>query len=99
MRISLLLFSSILIAFTSCHQSKKIKIATSLKGSAAEKVGLEISSYLNNNGWEVEIISGGDFSGSKNITALQKDLVDFAFVSNDVAFSKDSKGIQTVMQL
>jgi TRAP-type uncharacterized transport system substrate-binding protein len=97
MRISVLLFSAILIVLSSCHQSKKIKIATSLKGSRAEKVGLEIAGYLNNNGWEVEIVSGGDYYGSKNITALQEDLVDFAFVSNDVAFSKNTKSIQTVM--
>lgn len=99
MRISVLLFSAILIVFSSCHQSKKIKIATSLKGSAAEKVGIEIANYLNDNGWEVEIISGGDYYGSKNIHALQEDLVDFAFVPNDVAFSKNSKSIQTVMPL
>ncbi|MCK5467468.1 MAG: hypothetical protein KAI99_03135 [Cyclobacteriaceae bacterium] len=99
MRISALLFSAILIVFSSCHQSKKITIATSLKGSAAEKVGVEIANYLNNNGWEVETISGGDYYGSKNIKVLQEDLADFAFVSNDVAFSKDSKGIQTVMPL
>lgn len=99
MRISVLLFSAILIVFSSCHQSKKIKIGTSLKGSRAEKVGTEIADYLNINGWEVEVISGGDYYGSKNIKALQEDLVDFAFVSNDVAFSKNSKSIQTVMPL
>ena len=99
MRISVLLLSAILIVFSSCHQSKKIKIGTSIKGSRAEKVGTEIADYLNINGWEVEVVSGGDYSGSKNIKALQEDLVDFAFVSNDVAFSKDSKSIQTVMPL
>ena len=99
MRISVLLFSAILIVFSSCHQSKKIKIGTSIKGSRAEKVGTEIADYLNINGWEVDVVSGGDYSGSKNIKALQQDLVDFAFVSNDVAFSKDSKSIKTVMPL
>lgn len=97
MRISLLLFFSILIAFTSCQKSKKIKIATSLKGSAEENVGLEIAGYLNNNGWEVEIFSGGDFYGSKNIKALEDNLVDFAFAPNDVGYSKNSNNIQTVM--
>ena len=97
MRIIFIILYTVLIALTGCHQSKKIKIATSLKGSRAEKVGFEIAGYLNKNDWEVEVISGGDYYGSKNIKALQEDLVDFAFVSNDVAFSKNSKSIQTVM--
>ncbi len=61
MRLSLSLLLGFIILFSGCYQSKKIRIGTSFKGSANEKVGLKIADYLNKNGWEVEILSGGDY--------------------------------------
>lgn len=99
MRLSLSLLFGFIMLFSSCYQSKKIRIGTSLKGSANEKVGLKIADYLNKNGWEVEILSGGDFYGSNKIKALQEGMVDFAFVPNDQVNEFGSKDIQTVMPL
>lgn len=100
MRLSLSLLLGFIILFSGCYQSKKIRIATSVKSSANEKVGLKISDYLNKNGWEVEILSGGDYYESKNkIKALQEGLVDFAFVPNDLVQDAHSRDIQTVIPL
>lgn len=99
MRPSFSLLLGFIVLFGGCTQSKKIRIATSLKGSANEKVGLEIADYLNKNGWEVEILSGGDYYGSQKTKALQEGLVDFAFVPNDMVNDFVSSDIQTVMPL
>lgn len=100
MRLSLSLLLGFIILFSGCYQSKKIRIATSLKSSANERVGLKIADYLNNNGWEVEILSGGDYYESKNkIKALQEGLVDFAFVPNDLVQDANSRDIKTVIPL
>ncbi len=99
MRISIVLFLVVFIVFSGCQQSKKIRIATSLKGSSTEKVGNEIAEYLNEIGWEVEIYSGEEYFGSKNIKAIENNVVDCAFISNDLPHDKNTLDIQTVMPL
>lgn len=100
MRLSLSHLLCCIILISSCNQSKKIKIATSLKGSANEKVGLAIADHLNSNGWEIEILSGGEYFGVKNnIKALQEGSVDFAFVPNDLVNDGGTMDIKTVLPL
>ncbi len=98
MRISVF-FTLVIIFFTSCQQSKKIRIAASLKGSSTEKVGEEIAEYLNYNDWEIEILSGGKYFGYSGIKTLQNDEVEMAFNSNDMKHEHSSGDIRTVMPL
>lgn len=99
MRLLVFLFSTLLLTLTACHQSKKVRIATSLKGGSNEKVGIELAEYLNKNGWEIEVLSGGDYFGSKNIEALREGKVDFAFVPNDLTQDINTQNIETVTPL
>lgn len=95
--ISIALFS--LLFFISCQSSKKLRLAIPVEGSAIEKVGLELASYLNSVGWEIELVRGSEYFGSKAMSAIIDGDIDLAFIQNDQAHTRESNDIRTVLPL
>jgi len=96
------LIAILLLAMTvlsSCQHSKKLRLAIPVQGSAAEKVGLELANYLNTVGWEIELVKGKEYFGSKSMGALITGDIDLAFMQNDQAHTRESNDIRTVLPL
>ena len=74
-------------------ESKKLKLAIPIEGSASEKVGQELARYLNSIGWEIELVIGKEYFGSKALTAILEGDVDLAFMQNDQAHTRESNDI------
>lgn len=97
MRLTILCILFIINFLLCCHPSKKLKLATSIEGTATEKFGDELADYLNSVGWEIEVIKGNDVYGSKSIPAILQNQVDMAFIQNDQAHTLQSNEVQTVL--
>lgn len=82
-----------------CQESKKLKLAASIEGSATQKLGIQLAEYLNTIGWEIELVSGNRVYGSNSIQALIDEDIDLAFIQNDLAHTRESNDIKTVIPL
>ena len=96
-----LIICSLLLSCTlfGCQQSKKLKMAVSIEGAAIEKLGIELADYLNSVGWEIELVKGKQVYGSKGIQALVDKEIDLAFIQNDLAHTRGTNDIRTVIPL
>ena len=89
----------ILFSFFGCQNSKNLKLAISMEGSATETLGLELAKYLNSVGWEIDVVSGEQFFGAKSIDAILQGKVEIAFMQNDQAHIRESNDVRTVLPL
>jgi len=87
----------ILSALIGCQPSKKLKLATSIEGTAALKAGQDLANYLNSIGWEIEVIKGPEVYGSQNINSIINHEVDLAFIQNDQAHTIESREVRAVL--
>jgi len=83
----------------SCQESKKLKIAHSVEGTSTEKVGQELANYLNSIGWEIELVQDSELLGAKSLSALINKEIDLTFIQNDVAHTRESNDIKTILPL
>ncbi|MCG8310931.1 MAG: hypothetical protein MI975_26315 [Cytophagales bacterium] len=74
-------------------------MAVSIEGAAIEKLGIELADYLNSVGWEIELVKGKQVYGSKGIQALVDKEIDLAFIQNDLAHTRGTNDIRTVIPL
>ena len=89
----------ILLFFASCQNSKKLRLAISIEGAASEVAGTELANYLNSVGWEIDVVVGSAVFGSKSVEAILEGEVDLAFMQNDMAHTRESNDIRTVIPL
>lgn len=82
-----------------CNHAKKLKLAISIEGSVTHNFGIELSNYLNSLGWKIDTVQGGEAYGSKSIHALLEDEIDMSFIQNDLAHTRESNDIRTVLPL
>ena len=95
--LSVLLLITFLII--GCHESKKLKLAASIEGSSGQELGKKLAEYLNTNGWEIELVTGANAYGSNSIQGLIDKDIDLAFIQNDLAHTRESNDIKTVIPL
>jgi len=96
---SIFIIIIVVLGLTCCTESKKLKLAIPMKGTAAYKVGLELSEYLNSLGWEIQLVEGTEYFGSKALTAIVDKDIDIAFIQNDQAHTRESNDIRTILPL
>ena len=88
-----------LFCLLGCQNSKKLKLAIPIEGTASAKVGEELAKYLNSIGWEIELVRGKEYFGSKALSAILDKEIDIAFMQNDQAHTRESNDIHTLLPL
>ena len=96
---ALMLLVFLVFGFSGCQESKKLKLAITMEGTAAAKVGRDLAAYLNDKGWDIEVVDDKDYYGSKALEALVDGNIDLAFMQNDQAHNRESNDIRTVIPL
>jgi TRAP-type uncharacterized transport system substrate-binding protein len=76
-----------------------LKFAASIEGSSTQVIGKKLAEYLNSIGWEIELVGGTNSYGSKSLQALIDGEIDLAFIQNDLAHTRESNDIKTVIPL
>ncbi len=93
------IFLLVLLMVSACGKPGKLRIATHIKGTAAETVAMDISDYLNDVGWDIEVLSGADYNSEKNLELIESGEVELAFISNNLDIQSPAQGINTILPL
>jgi TRAP-type uncharacterized transport system substrate-binding protein len=84
-------------SLSSCDKPGKIQLATHLKGTAIESVAIDMSDYLNGEGWEIEVLAGADYGSEKNVSLVESQRVELAFLMNSLEIKDKVTDIHTVL--
>ena len=93
------IFLPFLCMISGCGKPGKLQVATHIKGTAAETVAMDISNYLNDMGWDIEVLSGADYNSEKNLELIEAGKVELAFISNNLDIKNPARGINTILPL
>ena len=101
MKIKTSLLTIVLVPFIffSCYKSKNLTLATHVKGTPIEKIGKDMAQYLENNGWDIKVLSGNQYNTVNNVQALIDKKVDLAIISNKIKLNKKTNILRTVIPI
>jgi len=74
-------------------------MATSIEGAMTSKIAEGLADYLNDDGWEIELVKGKEVLGSRSLSQIIDGQIELAFVMNDQAHQQDADVIRTVIPL
>ncbi len=87
------------LLFISCNQSKKLALATHVKGTPIEKIGKDMAAYLKTDGWDIKVESGDEYNTKNNVRLLIDKKVDLAILSSKITLNKKTHTLRTVMPI
>ncbi len=99
MKASLLAVVLVSLIFSSCYRSKKLTLATHVKGTPIEKIGKDMASYLKTKGLNIKILSGNEYNTKNNVRLLVDKKVNLAILSNKVTLNKTTNTLRTLIPI
>ena len=91
------MFLLLLCMVSACDKPGKLQVATHIKGTAVETVAVDLSNYLNDAGWDIEVLSGVDYGPEKNLKLVESGKVELAFISNNLDTKGPIQDINTIL--